>query len=358
MGVSYRLIRPDDLDAGLIEVWRTIQADAPEFCSPYFCPEFTQCVAAVRRDVRIVVIENDGRPAGFFPFQRGFMGIGRPVGGALSDFHGVLIAPGSEWTLSGLMQAANLSVWSFDHLVGESDRFASSVEERAPSAQIDLGEGYEKYVQGRRLKGSDYIPKTEGLARKLERENGTVEFLLHDVSSAAFDQVLEWKRQQYLQSGLTDVMAVSWICALLKRVMVAQGPSFAGICSVLRVNGRMVAGHIGMRSQRTMHYWFPAYDPEYGKFSTGIILFLRMARALAEEGVSKIDMGKGSSLYKDRLMTGSIEVGSGAVELPSAMARLRQLHRNADAISRRREGGVLSLPLRVIRRIERSTRFR
>ena len=39
-----------------------------------------------RDDVRVVVIENDGRPAGFFPHQRAAWGRGGPVGGAPQRF--------------------------------------------------------------------------------------------------------------------------------------------------------------------------------------------------------------------------------------------------------------------------------
>jgi len=64
MSVNYFLIKTEDLDAGLIAAWRSIQAREPCFESPYFCPEFTQAVGSVRDDVRVVVIENDaGRRA-------------------------------------------------------------------------------------------------------------------------------------------------------------------------------------------------------------------------------------------------------------------------------------------------------
>ena len=70
MSTKYFSIDTQDLDVGLIAAWRSIQEREPRFESPYFCPEFTRAVGSVRDDVRVVVIENDGRPAGFFPHQR------------------------------------------------------------------------------------------------------------------------------------------------------------------------------------------------------------------------------------------------------------------------------------------------
>src|ERR671930_452971 len=127
MSVSYRLIAAHELDAGLVAAWRSIQEREPRFESPYLCPEFTQAVSTVRDDVRVVVIENDGRPAGFFPHQRALWGRGSPVGGPLSDYHGVIAAPEAEWSVTELMRTARLSVWSFDHLVDTTGRFAPHV---------------------------------------------------------------------------------------------------------------------------------------------------------------------------------------------------------------------------------------
>lgn len=358
MGISYRLIRPDELSLELTMQWRSIQHVGTGLRSPHFCPEFTGCVGSVRPDARIVVIEDGQRVVGFFPFQTGVFGIGKPIGGALSDFHGVVAAPDCGLQVPDLLRAAKLSVWAFDHLVGGNAAFGPSVQSRSVSPEIDLSGGYAAYVKGRRDSGSDYIPKTEGLARKLGREHGDVEFTLHDASSIAFHTLIDWKTQQY-QAGTIDVFGVPWTVALLRQVAAANGTDFAGVCSVLKVGGRIVAGHIGMRSRDVFHYWFPVYDPAYAKFSTGIILLLRMAEALAPQGVRKFDLGKGQSLYKQRLMTGAIEVGEGSLERPSVLTSVRSLRRQIEGLAvRGGDGSVLQLPLRVVRRVERAAKLR
>ena len=359
MSVSYRLITANELDSALIDAWRSIQSGSAVFQSPYFCPEFTQLVGRVRDDVRIAVIENGGRPVGFFPHQRAAWGGGRPVGGPLSDYHGVVAAPGSEWELDALLRAANLSVWTFDHLVGVDRKFEPHVTARTASPQIDLSAGYERYAQGRRDAGSDYIRKTDALARKLGREVGELRFSLHDTGSAAMEQLIAWKREQYRRAGTTDAFGVPWTGRLLREIALVQTAAFAGVCSVLRAGDRMIAAHMGMRSAGTLHYWFPAYEPEFAKFSAGIILLLRLAEALAATGVRTIDLGKGEAQYKQRLMTGAMELREGVVELPSFLASARRLQRAAE--TRAARGGVaatLRLPLRVLRRIERARTFR
>lgn len=359
MSVNYRLITVNELDSTLIEAWRSIQSGSGIFQSPYFCPEFTQIASRVRDDVGVVVIENDDRPVGFFPHQRSLLGMGKPVGGPLSDYHGVIAGLGAEWELATLMRAAKLSVWTFDHLVDPGGHFEAHVTARAASPQIDLGAGYQRYEQGRRDSGSDYIRKTEGLARKLGRESGELRFTLHETGDGALEQLIRWKRNQYRQSRLTDVFGVRWTGDLLRSIAQTQAAGFAGVCSVLRAGDRLIAAHIGMRSRNTLHYWFPAYDPDFAKYSTGIILLLRLAQALAGSGIRTIDLGKGDEQYKQRLLTGAVQLREGYVELPSLLASARRLRRAAEA--RRAQGGMaatLNFPLRLIRRIERTRKFR
>jgi CelD/BcsL family acetyltransferase involved in cellulose biosynthesis len=330
------LIKAADLDEGLVAAWRAILEREPRFESPYFCPEFTRAVGAVRDDVRVVVIENDGRPAGFFPHQRAAWGRGSPVGGALSDYHGVIAAPQAEWSVLELMRAARLSVWTFDHLVDASGSFASYVTASAASPQIDLGN----------------MPKPQDIARKarkLAREVGELSFSLHAPESLG--HLFAWKSEQYRRTGLTDAFAVPWTRELLCNLTKIENPKFAGICSVLRAGGEVVAVHAGMRSRGVLHWWFPTYDARYGAYSPGIILLLRIAEAAAALGVGKIDLGKGDARYKNSLMTCAAPLREGFVELPSLAAAARRLRRLAESRA------AWQLPLRALRRLERARRF-
>lgn len=358
MSTTYRIIAVNEIDNALLEIWRAIQSRNEAFASPYFCPEFTLLAGEAIDDVRVVVIENEGRVTGFFPYQRSFLGMGRPVGGPLSDYHGVIAEADAEWEIEPLLRAAKLSVWSFNHLVDESHKFDAHVEVRSSSPQIDISLGYAQYAQGRREAGSDYIRKTEGLARKMGREVGELQFTLHEPCGQAMAQLIQWKSAQYQEGRLPDAFAVGWTNHLLNRIAESQQDSFAGVCSVLRAGDRIVAIHMGMRSAHVLHYWFPAYDPEFAKFSTGIILLLRMAEALATMGVRTIDLGEGKSQYKERLMTGEAAIQKGAVELPSLLATARRIQRGAEAyVARDGKPKILSLPLRAIRRVERMRRY-
>jgi CelD/BcsL family acetyltransferase involved in cellulose biosynthesis len=328
MSARYFLIHAKELDPGLVAAWRAIQEREPRFESPYFCPEFTRAVGGVRDDVRVVVIENDGRPAGFFPHQRAAWGRGSPVGGALSDYHGVIAAPQAEWRVAELMRAARLAAWRFDHLVDPSGRFARYVSAAASSPQIDV----ERLAQP---------PAFARKGRKLGREIGEVSFELHTADEAILEKLCVWKRAQYARTANPDVFAVGWTRELLRSLMRVQSTGFAGVCSVLRAGGRPVAVHAGMRSRGVLHWWFPAYQAELGRYSPGIILLLRLAEALRGAGVGTLDLGKGDAPYKSALMTRAAELREGRVEMPSLLAAARRF-----------------FPPRAVRRLERAWRFR
>jgi CelD/BcsL family acetyltransferase involved in cellulose biosynthesis len=286
--------------------------------------------------------------------------MGKPVGGALADYHGVIVGPQIQWDLIALFGAAQISVWPFDHLAGPTHQFRKYITSRAPSPTIDLSSGYDAYAQSRRKGGTDYITKTEALAKKLARDIGSPAFTVHEPTDRLLMQIIRWKAGQYQRAGTMNPFKTGWTTELLLRLKNLQTDHFAGICSMLSIEGEPIAAHIGMRSTNVMHYWFPSYDPAFSKFSPGIILLLRLAKALAATGVQIIDLGKGESQYKDRLMTGYTEVFEGAVELPSPLSRLRELHRRVEALSA--QGGFPSLlfnfPLRALRRIGQFRRFR
>src|SRR4030095_7972739 len=84
-----------------------------------------------------------------------------------------------------------------------------------------------------------------------------------------------------------------------------------------------------MHSRFIWHYWFPAYDPQFARYSPGLILLLKMAEHAPHIGLRTIDLGTGLTLYKRRLMNASISVAEGSVERASLLSFLRGTRRKA-----------------------------
>jgi CelD/BcsL family acetyltransferase involved in cellulose biosynthesis len=351
------VVRAGELNGEQLRTWAAIQNANPALHSPYFCPQFTQAVAAVRRDVQIGVMEENNRAVGFFPFQRTAMGMGRPVGGALSDFQAVIAAADAHWDAQELIRKCGLSLWDFDHLLASQIAFSAYHKKTETSPYMDLSGGFETYARARREEGSEQIKKAGNLRRKIEREMGPLEFSAHSADEATFGLLLKWKSQQYHSSGTTDVFSYEWTVALLRRLLEIQTPEFAGMLSVLSVKGRIIAAHLGMRSKSTWHYWFPSYDHEFGKFSPGLLLLLKMAESAAGMGINRIDLGKGESQYKNRLASAETPIAEGSVVVKPWASMWRKMRTNTERLSGT-FGPVGAVPAKLLRRVDRKLRFK
>lgn len=90
------LVRPHELGRAELVRWEELQTADSLLASPYFSHQFTSAVAAARQDVHVAILEEDHQIVGFFPHQRRW-GAGGPVGGRLSDHHGVVCKSGLRW---------------------------------------------------------------------------------------------------------------------------------------------------------------------------------------------------------------------------------------------------------------------
>jgi len=198
------VIRPSELDGGLLQRWDEIVAADAALSSPYFAPEYTRAVAGVRDDVFVGVMREGPDVVGFFPFQRGRGGVGRPVGGPFTDCQGVIAAPGAQWSAEALVRGCGLSLWQFDHVVASQKQFRPWQRMLSCSPLIDLPDGFEAYAGTLRGAGSKQLQRLGQKQRRFEREVGPLRFEMHTQDAGILRQLLDWKSRQYLESGLVD----------------------------------------------------------------------------------------------------------------------------------------------------------
>ena len=349
---SIRLTTPDKLTADEWKLWLDIQQSSPAYESPYFRPEFTQAVAAVRSDVEIAVFEEAGQPLGFLPFQRGKLGMGKPVGGKLSDYHGPLLRQGVQFDPREMVRQCGLATWDFDHLVGPIDAFQPYITLREGSPQIDVSAGYEAYVRARREAGSDSLVRTGQKARKLAREIGPLSFE-HDCNAEeAFQTLRQWKSEQYARTGLADVFSFPWTLELITRLREHCGEEFSAPLSVLRSGNKLAAIALSLRSRGLLHVWFNAYNPELANYSPGLVFFVQLAEMAEKLGIKKIDLGRGSERYKTSLASGAVELCEGTVDCPTLTTWLRSGWRQSrDWVNRSPLRGAAKFPGQLLRPI-------
>ena len=316
-----RTIPASELTSADVAAWSVLQLADPVVASPFFRPEFTAAVAEVRSDARVAIVEDSEGAAGFFPFQVGRFARGHPIGGPLSDYQGAITRPGWEWDARELIWSCGVTAWYFDHLLAAQRSFEKFHHVPTESPIIDLSGGYARYAEEHVKTLSEPRKK-----RKLEREVGPVRFEVHCADSGMLETLMRWKASQYVDTGKFNIFTMPWVVAVVKRIHAEQGANFSGLLSVLYAGDTPVAAHMGMRSPTVWHYWFPAYDPDFAKYSPGMLLLLEMAAAAPSMGVKIIDMGKGKAVYKQRLQNGFVEIAEGSVPVapvPSAYAEVR-----------------------------------
>lgn len=324
-GLRLKYVDPADITDDQLALWRSFQRSDPLLESPYLSLEFARIVASIRKGVTVAVLEVDGEVVGFLPFLRRGR-IGHPLAGNLDDCQAIIAAPGREWDPPTLVRAAGLSVYDFTYLRAAQRPFVPFHRRSAPSHVIDLAEGYDAYVRERAAAGHHVLNKrTREKARSLERR-GPLRFKMHDPDPRSLRRLLDWKSQQYRRNRLQDRFARRWTVELLERIHATRTDTFSGVLSTLSVGDRLIAAQMGMRSTSVLHYWFPAYDTEFSKFSPGVILLNELCRASAAAGIRAIELGPGDEPYKFGFANAAIPTASGFVgsfSLPYLHRRMR-----------------------------------
>lgn len=324
--IGFRLVRPKDLDGLELSLWDRLQRGHREFESPYFRPEFTQAVAGVRDDVHVLVIEEDHKAVGFFPFQRSTLGLGKPVAGRLNDFHGIVVPRGFRVDARQLIRATQLASWDFDHLVGDQPSFAAFRTAVEPAPYLDISRGYAAYCENRKRYGTEIIRKTASRERKFEREVGPLHFELESTRPEVLATLIAWKAAQFQRTGFTNLFAFGWTERLLRNLLTGN-PQLTGMLSVLWHGQEPVAISYVLRSFSVGHVWFIAYNRQYATYSPGMIMMLKLAEQGAARGLRRIHLGAGDQRFKQSLANGSVPVSVGTVESPTVGTVLRDTWR-------------------------------
>lgn len=329
-------------------LWAELQQANSELCSPFFRPEFAESVSKVRNDAFTASID-DGRA--FFSFQKNMFGFARPIGGAVSDYHGVISEPGYRYDPAQLLSACGLRSYDFDHVPASQTEFSAYAKSEAKSYILDIGEV--AVIAGK--EHSRYMTKR----RKLEREFGSVEIEFDSQDPHVLELCLEWKSAQYKRTGGNDLFARPWAPALVRSIGSRKQTEFAGVISVLRAGGRPIAAHFGMRSNNILHYWFPSYDISFSRYSPGMLLLLSMISEAPKLGITTIDFGKGYADYKEQLSNRLIPLLEGSAAVSLQLQAIRSIP--TDTLNWVRQLPLLKLiPKRArhfLRRVERSRRF-
>ncbi|MEW6320198.1 MAG: GNAT family N-acetyltransferase [Acidobacteriota bacterium] len=68
--------------------------------------------------------------------------------------------------------------------------------------------------------------------------------------------------------------------------------------SALRLDGRAIAWHVGLQSERRLYWWLPAHAEAWAEYSPGKVLLARLIERLMGDGWAELHFQTGSQRYK------------------------------------------------------------
>lgn len=294
-------LRPEDRAA-----WEAIRADDPTLDHPYLDPRFALAAAEVP-GAALAVFRRRGGAVAFFPFQRRGRLI-QPLGAPLSDYHGVVAAPADRLTPAAVARrlggTLRVGGWIVSD-VGEPGFL------RRARMTTDTAAGPQAVTDWLDSRNHRFAKNLRRMARGLERDHGAATFVWDDRDPAVLEWIIERKRAQYRRTRRHDVFACGWTADLLRRLYAARPGGYGlRVASLRSAAGELVAAEASLDDGRTLHLWFPAYDPAYAAYGPGALLTRRELEQAAADGYRLVDFGVGDAGYKSAMA----EAGAPAYE--------------------------------------------
>jgi CelD/BcsL family acetyltransferase involved in cellulose biosynthesis len=331
--LTSRIVAPAALGPADRERWRAFCRATPALDHPFYSYGFAAAVARVRRDVRVCVLERGGETVGFFPFQFAgpwaqALGAGEQIGADMSDYFGLVAAPGLRIPSSALLRLAGLRAMPFHHLVEDQLEFGLDGEQPEPGHRLVIGHDPAEYLRRLKAANKSFVAETERRQRKVAEGRGALrlDFAVTD-GEEKLRGLIAHKRGRYRATGVGDVLAPPWKRALMLELLRSDDPDCRGVLSELWAGDVWVASHFGLRNGHLLHYWFPVYNDDLAKFAPGHLLVRRIVEESPALGLTVIDRGAGDQPHKTAWLTERHSFYRGLWQLagPRAVAYRAQL---------------------------------
>ncbi len=351
--MDIEVLRPTELGEPDREAWRRLQLADRDTSGPYFTLGWAEAVSQAREDARVAVLRRNGRAVGFLPFQFSSRYALLPLGGALSDYQGLIAAPGEEVDVAEVVRRIGSGRFDFNNLLGTQAAFARHHRSRHVSWVMDIEDGFEGYRERRRAAGSSVLKRIRGKRRKIERDVGPLTFTAFSKDEDAFAQLVAWKREQFARTGRPDVFAEDWAREVVASSFTQPRADFGGALFTLHAGPRLVAANYCLTSRDVLHCWFIAHDCAVSQHSPGLVLFGDMLSALDGAGYRELDLGGGEYRFKQELATRQRALATGFVGARPVSAAMRHAQFAVLDVARHLPlGRFRALPEKALRRID------
>jgi CelD/BcsL family acetyltransferase involved in cellulose biosynthesis len=192
---------------------------------------------------------------------------------------------------------------------------------------------WEQFLQVLRERPGYRLQDTQRRRRKVQREIGTLRFVVHDGNPAVFEQCVRWKSAQYVATGFKDLFAdkrnVELFRELLRRDLLTISALYAG--------ERLGAVHLGVIFEGRFYSWVPVYDPQLHQYALGRLLLEEILAYSYRAGHAQFDFSVGGEPYKFCYAT-HVRVVEPAGKRPISLAATRAAKRGVKTVLTRFPG--------------------
>lgn len=300
-----RIVDGARLTAAEIAAWRDLALACVPDGNAFISPTFTQAASqAWPGRVKACLIDSGSDAIAVLPYQfpSGFaaaLGAAVRVGEEMSDYFGVIAAPDLRCATDELLGLAGLSHLYFTHLEERQTGRGLAGEKAAGGLRILLPDGGPAYLDALARSDAKFSKDTERRLRKAVQDLGEARFCLDEPDPATWlSRVLAEKRAQYLRTKNVDWLADPGRRKLMEILADGREPDCRPVVSTLMFGDKWAAIHFGLRSHRTLHYWFPVYNPDLGSYAPGRLLLYHVIREAQTAGIAIIDRGEGETQAK------------------------------------------------------------
>lgn len=310
-GLTCRVVHPSALGEAERAAWRGLARPMARCGGAFLAPGFADAVGRIDPQARVAVLRDAGGKQGFFAFQPkpgllGRLGVAQRIGGEISDYFGLVAAPGFRCASGDLLRRCGIAALEFSHLDETQDAYGLSGEQPRTGLRIDLPQGGAAYLADLRQRKKSVVRETDRRMRRLAEQVGPVRLEI-DLRGRAdvLDTLIAAKLAQYARTGKDEgaVLGEDWAQALVRLLYQSDDPDCRAQLSALYAGDTWVALHVGLRAGEVLHYWFPVYNHELASYGPGRLLLQKTIEVCGEAGIACIDRGEGDNPTKREYAT-------------------------------------------------------
>jgi len=320
--------------------WKALCDAHQYYSSPLLGPHFARLIASVRRDVRYLTVRENGALVLALAVHQRPLGLARPVGAPFSDLSGPVLAQGFVPDMADILHRARIAAYRADAVPDPWQALQSpSDSESEPAWVISLGDRTpDDYLEVCRSANPKRLKNFRRLDRRLDEIHGPVMVNHGPASPQGLAQLLAWKSSQFQSEGLVDVISATETRRILEAVARASGGGIEGYMVSLMAEGRLYAGHFGVRSGAHFHPWISAFDPAFAEFGPGVLLLLNVIRRIDDMGLETYNLAGGHDHYKKYFALDQIPVKRLHLTAPGLAGAIQSAgYRSWDMIGARNE---------------------